>query len=229
MNNSCKLAARLCRAQLDHEDLQTRSGAEGGRNVNYRRDLGAHWSLWSRRLLLMDRSPPVFILFSLESSTSSSPQPLQLSEGASFLPLQATAFVPLQEGAWVRSVLPSSNICLCRLIRQVWQQRLKEERVAAPERPTEQVIKPRNLRSIAAHVIDLLYIFLHISPWLRIKIKQICEWELLPVSLSRRLKSIWILHIFKAGNRRCPPPHPPPPHLSKWDNTLFGHICGDRI
>lgn len=77
VTNRCKLTALLSWTQPHRDDLQARSEAEGKHNVNYRCDLGVHWSLWSRRLLLMDHPtlaislhPLLFLIFHLSLSTN---------------------------------------------------------------------------------------------------------------------------------------------------------------
>lgn len=63
-----------------------------------------------------------------------------------------------------------------------------------------------------------------ISDWLRIKIKQICEWEFLPIGLSRKLKSIQILHTLMYEIENSPPP--PPTHTCQ---THFSYLCSQNL
>lgn len=121
----------------NRDDLQARSEAEGKHNVNYRCDLEVHWSLWSGRLLLMDHPtfaislhPLLFLISHLSLSTNaghrSSRSEMIFFAATSERVLTTASFPMFYEGARVQSVL-SLSICLCRLIRQGRQQRLKEQ------------------------------------------------------------------------------------------------------
>lgn len=184
------MAALLCRAQPVCDHLRAQSGAEGGRNVKYRHDLGVHWSLWSRRLtdhpaFPISLHPLLFMIFHLFLTTNADCRSSQSEihfrhrkRPHSHHFMKAPGFVLFRPSETLKEVERGAAKCRCS----------QATHLAIHQTPKS--------RSIVARFIDLLYIFLHISSWLRKKIKQICEWELLPISLSRTLKSIWILHTF---------------------------------